>query len=77
MKMKIKVCLDLKEQDFEDNPSLVLRELLEQVADKIMRQSYRLPGSVCAALEEDDVVRSVNGNVVGSIVVKPRNGRHS
>ena len=68
--MKILVEVEFRGQAFEDDPSLTMKEIFEQVADKAMRQSYRLPGCVCDALEEDDVVRDLYGNIIGKIEVK-------
>jgi hypothetical protein len=68
--MKVLVEVEFRGAAFADDPSFVMRRVFEQVAEKAMRQSYRLPGTVCTALEEDDVVRDPNGNVIGSIRVE-------
>lgn len=67
--MKIRVEVDFGGQAFADDPLLTMEGVFEQVAEKAMRQSYRLPGCVCTALEEDDIVRDPNGNVIGHIEV--------
>jgi hypothetical protein len=72
--MKVTVEVEFTGQAFEDDPSLVMQETFEQVADKAMRQSYRLPGCVCTALEADDVVRDPNGNIIGHVTVEKQPG---
>lgn len=72
--MKVEITVHFRGQEFEDDPSLVMRDIFEQISDKAMRQSYRAPGCVCTALEADDVVRDRLGRTIGTIRVTKEPG---
>ena len=57
----------LYENDFELEAALP--EILDQVNRKVPRILARKPGCVCTAPEIDDMIKDLNGNTIGSIVI--------
>jgi hypothetical protein len=68
--MKVTVELDIPAPHGYLDPDEV-DALFGQAAAKVMRQTYRAPGCICTALEEDDVVRNHMGTVIGTVKVEP------
>jgi hypothetical protein len=67
----MKVTVEFQLDDDEHAALDVMRVLFEQAAAKAMRQTYRAPGCICTAPEEDDVVRNRLGTVIGTVKVEP------
>ena len=52
-------------EDFDED----VYRILTQAARKLSNQVRREPGCVCTAPEEDDVLRDVNGNIIGRVAL--------
>lgn len=52
-------------EDFDED----VHRILTQAARKLSNQVRRESGCICTTPEEDDVLREVNGNVIGRVAL--------
>ena len=63
--MKAKIDIELDNAVFEDNFSLELSSVLQQAANKLVKQYTSEPATVCVADEPMHKLLDSNGNTIG------------
>ena len=67
MEVLLKLCVD--SVAFAEYPEREMTRILGTVARKVRRQLMRSSQCVCDHNEEDDLLRDINGNKVGTVEV--------
>jgi len=68
--MKITITIECASLAFQEDLEGELERVLLTVVRKVGAQLARKPGCLCVAPEAADVLRDLNGNVVGQLVVE-------
>ena len=68
--MKILIELETDNACFEEDFQFSLEHVLGQVHDKVAQQRRRSARTICTSPESADKLLDINGNTVGSVLVK-------